>query len=173
MPPGFHGAGNNMYDRKLGGEMMDYLKITPLDLAKRFQGIKEVPGATSNPQILSMLRLDAEWPADDSVPWCSGFVNYIAWLLGLHRTKSLRARSWLNEKIVPISEAAPGFDLVVLKRGGGNQPGPDVINAPGHVGFFDRFDGDYVWIWGGNQSNTVNVSKYKRSRILGIRRLTV
>jgi len=152
---------------------MKALRVTPFDVAHRFTGIKEVSGKVANPQILAMLQLDNKWPEDDSVPWCSGFVNYIAWLLGLHRTKSLRARSWLNEKIITQSNAKIGFDLVILKRGNGLQPGPEVINAPGHVGFFAGFTENYVKILGGNQKDSVNISKYQRSRILGIRRLTV
>ena len=149
------------------------IEITPYQLASRFIGTKEVAGSIANPQILAMLKLDGNWPQDDSVPWCSGFINYIALLLGLHRTKNLRARSWLNEKIITQSDAKIGFDLVVLKIGGGNQPGPEVINAPGHVGFFAGFYDDYVSILGGNQSNSVNISKYQKSRILGVRRLVL
>ena len=72
------------------------MDITAYDLASRFIGIKEVRGSVSNPQILSMLRLDSSWPKGDEVPWCSAFVNYPAWLLRLPRSKSLRARSWLE-----------------------------------------------------------------------------
>lgn len=148
------------------------MDITPFQIASRFIGIQEVSGKVANPQILAMLKLDAAWPEDDSVPWCSGFVNYIAWLLCLNRTKSLRARSWLNEKIVARYDAKVGFDIVILKRGRGRQPGADVINAPGHVGFFSGFLENHVNILGGNQKDSVNITPYKKSRILGIRRLT-
>lgn len=152
--------------------MIEPVHITPFELAKRFEGMKEVPGSVSNPQILAMLKLDNDWPDDDSVPWCSAFVNYIAFLLGLQRTKSLRARSWLQEKTVTRSQAEVGFDLVVLKRGGNLQPGPDVINAPGHVGFFAGFEDTTVKVLGGNQKDTVSTYRYPKKRILGIRRLT-
>ncbi|MDA3808641.1 MAG: hypothetical protein PF440_12110 [Thiomicrorhabdus sp.] len=149
------------------------MKITAYQIAERFIGIKEVPGQVANPQILAMLKLDSNWPDDDSVPWCSGFINYIAWLLNLHRTKSLRARSWLNEKIIVWQEAVKGFDLIILKRGNGIQPGPEVINAPGHVGFFDSWDGDFVKILAGNENDSVKISRHRKSKILGIRRLTI
>jgi hypothetical protein len=48
------------------------MNITAFDLAQRFVGIKEIAGSVSNPQILAMLKLDDDWPKDDSVPWCSG-----------------------------------------------------------------------------------------------------
>jgi len=151
---------------------MKKIEITAYELAQRFVGMTEVAGKVSNPQILAMLQLDLSWPEQDEVAWCSAFVNYIAWLLRLPRSKSLLARSWLQVG-VPIDpvEAEPGFDVVILKRGGENQPGPDVINAPGHVGFFAGGDKDIVLILGGNQSDSVNISRFFVQNILGIRRL--
>ena len=41
-----------------------------------------------------MLRLDAEWPEGDDVPWCSGFMNCVAWLLPLtHVVRLIRSAS--------------------------------------------------------------------------------
>jgi len=152
--------------------------VTPYDIAKRFEGITEVPGKVANPQIMSMLTLDAQWPEDDSVPWCSAFVNYCFWLLGLERSKSLRARSWLQVGIpILMVEAKPGCDVVILKRGSGKQPGPDVIDAPGHVGFYhDHLPPGpnsvaKVLLLGGNQGDQVNIRAYDLSRVLGVRRI--
>ncbi len=151
---------------------MDSIQLTAFDLATRFTGIKEIEGFDDNPQIMAMLKLDNSWPENDEVPWCSAFTNYIAWLLRLPRSKSLRARSWLKVGIpIPADEAEVGFDVVILKRGKGAQPGPDVIKAPGHVGFFAGFDGNDVLVLGGNQSDEVNVGRYPASKLLGIRRL--
>lgn len=149
------------------------MNITAYDLAQRFVGIKEVPGSMANPQIMAMLNLDAKWPEDDSVPWCSGFVNYIAWLLRLPRSKSLRARSWLEVGIVvSFKEARCGNDVVILKRGSGDQPGREVINAPGHVAFYSEIGWqNNIWVLGGNQSNTVSMTSYPTESVLGIRRL--
>ena len=152
--------------------------LTPYQLAERFIGLKEsADGQESNPQIMAMLKLDNSWPDDDSVPWCSCFVSYVCWLLGLKRSKSLRARSWLKVgQAIPFTDLRRGADLIVFKRGRGPQPGPDVIDAPGHVGFFSRD----VWpikglrqveILGGNQNNSVCLKKYPVSKILGCRRL--
>ena len=145
---------------------------TAFDIAQRFIGIKEVGGSVDNPQIMAMLKLDNDWPEADEVPWCSAFANYICWLLRLPRSKSLRARSWLTVGSgVPLSEAQVG-DIVVLKRGKGDQPGPEVIEAPGHVGFYAGITGELIEVLGGNQSDTVKVSRYPKSKLLGIRRLT-
>jgi uncharacterized protein (TIGR02594 family) len=162
------------------------IETSAYELASRFSGLAEVPGNDANPQILAMLKLDDSWPQDDEVPWCSAFVNYIAWLLRLPRSKSLRARSWLSVgTAVPFQYASVGGDIIVLKRGGEKQPGPEVIDAPGHVGFFGGWDTDEVigggvvppkhikraWVLAGNQGNRVSLSLFDEYRILGVRRL--
>lgn len=151
---------------------MNKLEISAYELAQRFVGIKEVDGTTSNPQILAMLRLNDTWPDDDAVPWCSAFTNYVAWLLRLPRSKSLRARSWLLiGEVIDLQDAEPGFDIVVFKRGSGSQPGPNVIDAPGHVGFYAGVEGTKILVLGGNQGDSVSLSSYPKSRLLGVRRL--
>ena len=149
-----------------------FLPITAYHIARRFVGQRELGGQMDNPQIMAMLKLDAKWPDHDEVPWCSAFVNYVCWLINIKRSKSLRARSWLLEGIpVDNDEAQLGFDVVILKRGKGTQPGADVIAAPGHVGFFAGWQNETVRILGGNQGNEVNISTYAKNRILGIRRI--
>jgi len=148
------------------------IEITAFDMAQRFVGIREIEGTASNPHVLAMFRLDANWPQGDDVAWCSAFMNYVAWLLRLPRSKSLRARSWLLVgRAIELTEAEPGFDVVILKRGGGNQPGPEVIEAQGHVGWYAGTEGDRVLLLGGNQSDSVSIGRYPAGRILGIRRL--
>lgn len=146
------------------------MHITAYQLAERFSGIKELAGSVDNPQIMAMLKLDNAWPQNDEVPWCSAFVNYIAWLLRLPRSKDLRARSWLEVGTpIDLGVASPGFDIVILRRG--TNDGPEVINAPGHVGFYAGNDDEWVEVLGGNQSNTVKVSRYKMSDLLSVRSL--
>ena len=145
---------------------------TPLSMAARFIGTRERPGSAHNPAIVAMLQLDASWVQDDETPWCSAFVNYIAWLLRLPRSNSLAARSWLRVGVgVPPALAEPGFHVVVLKRGTGAQPGPEVLQAPGHVGFFLGYEGEKVILIGGNQGNSVSRGAYSRGNILGIREI--
>jgi uncharacterized protein (TIGR02594 family) len=148
------------------------LEISAFDLAQRFVGTKEVPGTSSSPQVLAMLRLDENWPNGDHVPWCSAFVNYVAWLLRLPRSKSLLARSWLGVGTpVACEEARVGFDVVILKRGEGDQPDAENTTAPGHVGFFAGVQQDRVLLLGGNQQDSVSVASYPLNRLLGVRRL--
>ena len=148
------------------------MQISAYEIAQRFVGVEEADGPTTDPQILAMLRLDAKWVEDDETPWCSAFCNYIAWLLRLPRSKSLAARSWLRVGIpITIEEAIVGFDVVVLTRGTPPQPGPEVLRAPGHVGFFASLEFNRVWLLGGNQGDTVSVAPYDAGRVLGVRRL--
>lgn len=145
---------------------------TAFDIAQRFIGTDEVAGSLDNPMLMAMLRLDNKWPKNDEVPWCSAFVNFVCWLLRLPRSKSLLARSWLavgNE--VNIVSAIAGYDVVVLKRGGGEQPGSENMTAPGHVGFYAGHQAGMVQVLGGNQSDSVSVAGYPMDRILSIRRL--
>lgn len=104
---------------------------------------------------------------------CAGFVNYVLHLCGCERSKSLAARSYLKVgESIPLSLAEKGFDIVVFQRGIGKQPDKTVIKAPGHVAFFDNWEGgDYITVLGGNQGNEVNIRKYQRSKILDIRRV--
>lgn len=150
------------------------METTAYKIAQRFVGIEEADGPTSNPQVLAFLRLDAKWVEDDETPWCSAFVNYVAWLLDLPRSFSLAARSWLGVGVpIPLDAARLGFDIVVLSRGPEPQPGPEVLRAPGHVGFFasqERAFG-HVWLLGGNQGDRVSIAPFDAGRVLGVRRL--
>lgn len=152
------------------------MRVTLADLAERFVGMKEVQGAGTNAQILAMLRLDQDWPATDEVPWCSAFVNYLAWLLRLPRSKSLAARSWLSIGTpVRLDEAKRGFDVCVFQRSGQD---PDEVNhppyrtdLPGHVAVFVKFVGKNVYVYGGNQGDQVSLVGYPTTQLLAIRRL--
>lgn len=140
------------------------MNITAYDLGLRFVGTKEVPGLVDNPMVLAMLKLDNSWPEHDEVAWCSAFVNFVAWLLRIPRSKSLAARSWLQVgRPIALGEAKAGFDVVILSRG--SNP------AQGHVGFFAGVEGDKVLLLGGNQGNSVNIAAFPISRVLGVRRL--
>jgi uncharacterized protein (TIGR02594 family) len=149
------------------------ITTSAVEVAKKFVGQKEVDGPLSNPTILAMLRLEDASIQDDATAWCSAFVNFIAYLCGLPRSKSLLARSWLNIGIhVDIADAKADCDVVILSRGNLPQPGPDVINAPGHVGFFmGRSANGNILILGGNQGDAVSIESFNLVHLLDIRRL--
>ena len=154
-----------------------YVCLTLFDRASRFIGVQEFSGALDHPLIMAWLKLTGAdtwtgWPEHDEVPWCSAALNSWAWDLRLPRSKSLTARSWLGVgRPIGIGEATPKNDAVILKGGGGNQPGPEVLDAPGHVGVFARREGKRIWLLGGNQGNQVSIAPFPEDRLLGVRRL--
>lgn len=150
---------------------MTPIQITAFELGQRYVGIAELGAREDHPLIqwwLSLCALGLNAP--DETPWCSAYVNGIAWELRLPRSKSARARSWLlvGEPIA-LEAARPGFDVVVFNRGG--DPSPEVIQSPGHVGFFAALEGDQVLVLGGNQGNAVSLARFPRAQVLGVRRL--
>jgi len=152
---------------------MTFPMVTPYFVALRFVGLKEKAGAEHSAGVLAMLQLDDRSIRTDETPWCSAFVNYIAWLLGLPRSKSLAARSWLTVgQHITMQEAKPGSDIVVLSRGP-NAPPASVRHAPGHVGFFVSVNTTRgtVRVLGGNQSDQVCVEDFPLERVLDVRRL--
>ncbi len=154
-----------------------------LDRAALDLGRKEVIGPKSDPHILAMLKLDMDWPEDDSTPWCSAAVNWWAWNLGLQRSKSLRARSWIGighkvwtqgiserQYIIPWVDTA---DIIIFSRGRWS-PGPETIKAPGHVAIATgnmSEDETKIEVIGGNQGDKVSVRMYPLKRVLAVRRL--
>jgi len=139
--------------------------VTAYLVARRFLGVSEVAGTGSHPFIswcLSLCSLGLQ--ASDEIPWCSAFTNAIAFILGLPRTRSARARSWLTMgQPVALDEAICGFDVVILERG--------TDGVSGHVGFYLKHDHRSVWLLGGNQANAVTEQAYDRVKVLGVRRL--
>lgn len=125
-------------------------------------GQKEIVGAEDNPTIVSYAKESGfMWVNNDETAWCAIFMNWVAMKAGYERTHLANARSWLKvgEKI----EIPHVGDVVIFKRGNSTWQG--------HVGFFIRVDGAYIYCLGGNQSNQVKISKYKKSDLLGYRRL--
>lgn len=161
--------------------------MTLFDLGQRFIGyLQEKPGIQDHPYIRFAHSLTTLGESPDSVPWCSSWLNSIAWLLRLPRSKSAAARSWLTVgiPIASLFEAKVGYDVIVLNRGGSADP---TVAGPGHVGIFAGIEAHdqtivraldvrpdsakYVLVLGGNQADSVSIARFKASEILGIRRL--
>lgn len=138
--------------------------------ASQFLGLSEIPGHKDHPWIVWAHSL-CGLAASDETAWCSSAMNAWAFGCGLERSKSAAARSWLKVgQTVAIADEDRG-DVVILKRGDGPQPGPEILKAPGHVGIFVEYQGDRVLLLGGNQRNKVSFETFAVKDILGIRRL--
>jgi uncharacterized protein (TIGR02594 family) len=140
--------------------MHDLLRTAAAEL-----GQAEIVGPEHNPRIVAYAReCGIDWVTDDETPWCSTFMNWVAFEAGVERSDSANARSWLTvgRKADPPE---PG-DVVVFWR-------ESLVSKKGHVGLFIGFasDGQRVYVLGGNQGNQVGISAYGLDRVLGFRRL--
>lgn len=131
-----------------------------LAIARGQEGIKERSGSADNPEVVKFLKscamLDASSQSNDETAWCSAFVNWCVEQAGFEGTESAAARSWMHWG-KPIPTPVPGC-IVVLSRG--------ADPSKGHVGFFVKEDSRSVFLLGGNQSDSVNVTAHAKSRIL-------
>lgn len=122
-------------------------------------GVKEIVGKEHNPVIMSWAReLNISWYTNDEIPWCGLFIAYCAKMAGVEVVAApLRALSWATYGTA-VSEPMLG-DILTFKRDGG-----------GHVGLYVGEDNLYYHVLGGNQSNTVSVSRIAKSRLHKARR---
>lgn len=136
-----------------------------LDIATAELGTTEVTGSQHNPRILNYAHeAGFNWVKTDEVPWCSIFLNWVAHKAGFERTKDGRSRSWATIG-TKVNDPQPG-DVVLI----GTNGDPQKIY---HVGLFTGFtnDGKQLFLLGGNQTNSVSISKYWRKNVAGYRRL--
>jgi len=132
--------------------------------ASDYLGLKEWPGARSNPRVVEMFAASGNgWVQDDETPWCAAFVGAVLAQVGLTGTGKLNARSYLDwGDPVDLVDAQRG-DIVVFWRGSRD-------GWQGHVGFYGGVLGNDVLVLGGNQGNAVSVAPYPKARLLGVRR---
>ncbi len=132
--------------------------ISWLKQAQSYLGVREYPGAASNPLILRFWQLARlAGIKDDRVPWCSGFACAVMEEVGIRSPRSDGARSWLTWGS-PLREPVQGC-VVVLQRPGGY-----------HVGFAIGQDNDgRLLLIGGNQGDAVSIAAFDRARVLGYR----
>jgi uncharacterized protein (TIGR02594 family) len=131
-------------------------------VAIHFKGLTEVHGALDNPVIVEMFRISGHPEvADDETPWCAAFVGACLRLAGYRSSGSLGARSYQGFGEDLGNEPRRGC-IVVFSRG-------DPKAATGHVAFYDRDDGDHIFVLGGNQGDAVTSARFPKSRVLAFR----
>lgn len=135
-----------------------------LNIALGEYGKNEIIGSEDNQDIVNYFKVVGHsWVKDDDTAWCAAFVGYCLEKAGIRSTRKLNARSYLNFGTpTPIPSVG---DLVVFWRGSRD-------GWQGHVGFFIREEGNNIYVLGGNQSNSVSIQKYNKSRLLGYRKVT-
>jgi uncharacterized protein (TIGR02594 family) len=123
-------------------------------------GVKEIVGSKHNPVIL-------EWAGavglksiytNDEIPWCGLFIAYCAHSAGLQVVeRPLWALNWAKYGN-KVDEPMLG-DILTFKRNGG-----------GHVGIYAGEDATHYHVLGGNQNNSVSVTRIAKSRLHQARR---
>ena len=97
---------------------------------------------------------------DDKASWCSSFLNWVFAQLGLPRTGSALARSWLAWGR-SLDRPRHGCVVVLFRD--------DPAGWKGHVGLFLRVEGDRIVLFGGNQLGEVREHDYPLASVLGYR----
>ncbi len=132
------------------------------DEANRLIGTKEIVGPGSNPDILDFAKqLDIAY-ADDDIPWCGLFVAHcLGSTLPFEFLPNipLRARAW--EGFGEECELQVGAVLVFWRK--------SKTSGLGHVGFYAGEDATHLHCLGGNQSNSVNIKRMPKGRLLSSR----
>lgn len=136
-------------------------KINHLKLATDFLKLQETPGADTNPLINDMFKALGYAKNNELTAWCSAFVGWILKKSGHKYLATLRARDWLaypgtTKKLDELKQG----DIVVIWR-------VSETGNLGHVGFYIDQDKENIYILGGNQSDEVNISPFKKMRFLG------
>ncbi|GLR51254.1 TIGR02594 family protein [Shinella yambaruensis] len=131
--------------------------------ARRYLGLREIVGKGSNSTIMSWAKRLGGWVAsfysDDDIPWCG--LALAAWVAVTLPQEALPSNPLgaLNWRTFGISLPAPSVGaILVFKRPGG-----------GHVGLYVGEDATHYYVLGGNQSNSVSITRIERSRLVAIR----
>lgn len=117
----------------------------------------EHPGEENNKRIVEYHSATDGRATTDEVPWCSSFACWVVSRSGIKSPASAWAKSWLNWGI-HLPHPTRGC-IAVFSRG----------EESGHVGFFDREEGENIIILGGNQGDRVSLAAYNKARLLGYR----
>lgn len=139
--------------------------MKPYEAALSLYGLREITGHQDNPIIVQMFN-DMGYDGaklKDETSWCALLVGWCCKVTGHKHTGRLDARSYL--KLEEETNDPVLGDIVVFWR-------ESIESWKGHVGFYIRTEGNYVWVLGGNQSNQLIISRYLKSRVLGYRKPT-
>jgi uncharacterized protein (TIGR02594 family) len=128
--------------------------------AEMQRGVHELAGSNHNSRIVEYHQTTTLRATDDETSWCSSFVNWCMRQAGQQGTNLANARSWLDWGQA-LDEPRKGC-VVVLWRG-------SRTGWQGHVAFFNGKSGSQLSLLGGNQSDSVCISNYPSSQLLGYR----
>ena len=127
-------------------------------------GLEEIPGKKNNQEIVKLFHfLGHDWVDNDEVAWCAALFGSKLLKHGYKIPEikhSLSSRKY-SETGVKVDIPVFGRDYVILWRGNTDD------GVHGHIGWFITIKGDYIYMLGGNQSNTINSAKFPTYKIDG------
>jgi uncharacterized protein (TIGR02594 family) len=124
-----------------------------IEIAEKEIGQKEMKGDKDNPRIVEYFTATTSKAKHDEVAWCSAFVNWVMQKAGYDGTKSAMAKSWINWG---VNVKKPLYGAIAVF---------DYGETGGHVGFIVGKQGERLLILGGNQSDQVKTSLFKKGKI--------
>lgn len=130
-----------------------------MGIARKYIGVREVPGPRHNTTIMSWLKRLKSWIKDDETPWCGSYVAAVMQEAGLTYPDMFpRAKAWADYgSRLQTHLLAPGAILVFARQGGG------------HVGFYVGEDAACYHVLGGNQGNAVSITRIAKARCIATR----
>lgn len=132
---------------------------TWMNIAKKEQGTHEVRGRAANPRILAYHATTDLRSKSDEVAWCSSFVNWCFKQCGIRGTNSAGAASWKHWG--SASGPRQGAVTVLFNP----RMARSSLTATGnHVGFLMEETRTHYVLLGGNQSNSVKISRYPKAK---------
>ena len=137
-----------------GGKVPSPEKPKWIKIAEDEIGQKEIKGDKDNPRIVEYFSATTLKAKHDEVAWCSAFVNWVMQKAGYDGTKSAKAISWKNWG---VNVKKPIYGTIAVF---------DFGETGGHVGFVVGKQGERILILGGNQSDQVKKSLFKKAKIV-------
>lgn len=130
--------------------------------ALKLYGVMERGGREDNPQIVEWAKEvggDAGWYNKDSIPWCGLFMAVVAKRAGKTVPRlCLRAQAWKN--FGRRSHTPSLGDVLVFWRGSPS-------SQSGHVGLYVGETEQFYYVLGGNQSDSVCITRIAKYRLIG------
>lgn len=130
-----------------------------MNVAKKETGTHEIRGRSANPRIIAYHATTDLRSQSDEVAWCSSFVNWCLKQCGIRGTNSAGAASW--KKWGHATSARYGAIAVIFNPAMARSS----LTATGnHVAFLVEETKTHYVLLGGNQSNSVKVSRYPKAK---------
>lgn len=134
-----------------------------LAIAKKYVGLREIPGPRHNPVIVGWMKdLSNGAIDDDETAWCAAYTGAVLQEAGLKLPSNpLSARAYLE---LPMKLDRPAVGAVAIYWRGSKS------GWQGHVGFVGGKDQNgNVVLLSGNADNMVKWGSYDNARLLGYR----